>query len=135
MLFFSQFEDKSIEESTNDILFVELCREVSDVEGVRLDEHGNDLYSKILKDLSENHEILKNEFDIIKKNQQNHEKSLTKPESVSTDVLVNQQNLIERFSANNAHERYLHNMNAKLQNLLKVIKTLLSDRIRLRMIS
>mgnify|MGYP006976780547 CR=1 FL=1 len=67
MLFFAQVEEKTLEQVSNDFLYCELCKEVSDPndQGMNREDPSGMIESRILKDLTENHEIIQNEVIII----------------------------------------------------------------------
>jgi len=66
LLFFLNFEEKSLEHIANDLLYYELCREVADAPEEKSDEDTN-IESRILKDLSMNHDTIGYEMRELEK--------------------------------------------------------------------
>eukprot|EP00330_Aristerostoma_sp_ATCC50986_P006052 CAMPEP_0114576112 /NCGR_PEP_ID=MMETSP0125-20121206/900_1 /TAXON_ID=485358 ORGANISM="Aristerostoma sp., Strain ATCC 50986" /NCGR_SAMPLE_ID=MMETSP0125 /ASSEMBLY_ACC=CAM_ASM_000245 /LENGTH=206 /DNA_ID=CAMNT_0001764353 /DNA_START=499 /DNA_END=1119 /DNA_ORIENTATION=- len=120
VMYFLNFENKPLDEIANDMLYAELCKEVSDPNVNPKDKDElTVLESRILKDLTMNNEIIKNELNELTEHKEKLEESILKLESASTEAQTNKMNnQIMKFSLNNEYERFLNDMNNKLETLV-----------------
>jgi len=136
MVLFTDMQEKSIEEIANHLLYAELCQEVAeaakeesqDYTTESRPEEGSAYESRILQNLSITRDRIQSEFYGLQNKKSVLEDSVVKLESASTaGTNPNPLSQIQKFSLNSQYERFLHEMNHKLADLVHASDRLLTE--------